>query len=72
MATTEVVPHDHRGEYTPALREAIERKLADCREHGDCSDAALMPGEYCSNECVALASALAQADGKETKNEHAK
>ena len=56
----------------PALREAIERKLADCREHGDCSDAALMPGEYCSNECVALASALAQADGKETKNEHAK
>lgn len=37
------------------LRAAIVAKLKDCRDVGDCSDAALMDGEYCSDECSALA-----------------
>lgn len=39
------------------LAAAVTRKLADCLE---CKDAALMPGEYCSDECVAVSDALAQ------------
>ena len=40
------------------MRAAIQGKLKDCRENGDCSDAALRKGEYCSDECAALATAL--------------
>ncbi len=41
--------------------DAVTRKLADCRASGGCSDAALMPGEFCSDECVALDAALRKA-----------
>lgn len=44
------------------LLDAAKAKLADCRENGDCSDPALMPDEYCSDECVALAEAVAKAE----------
>lgn len=44
-----------------ALVLAAKAKLADCRARGDCSDAALLPGEFCSNECVALDAALRNA-----------
>lgn len=44
-------------EVSDELAAAVTRKLADCLE---CKDAALMPGEYCSDECVALSDALAQ------------
>ncbi len=48
-----------------ALLEAAIAKLRDCRESGDCADAALMPGECCSDECAALAIAVdaARKDG---------
>jgi hypothetical protein len=44
----------------PQLLEAAKAKLANCEE---CEDAALMPGEYCSDECIALADAIAKAEG---------
>jgi len=43
------------------LAAAAKSKLADCKAHGECADAALMDGECCSNECAALADALAKA-----------
>lgn len=48
----------------PDLLEAAKRKLADCRETGDCSDAALQPGEVCSDECAALSAAIDKAEGR--------
>jgi hypothetical protein len=48
----------------PDLLAAAKRKLLDCRDSGDCGDAALLPGEYCSNACVALADAIAKAEGR--------
>jgi hypothetical protein len=51
----------------PDLLAAGKAKLADCDE---CKrlillkDAALMPGEYCSDECLALAAAIAKAEGR--------
>ena len=47
-----------------ALLRAAKAKLADCRENGDCSDAALIEREYCSDECSALALAVAKAEGR--------
>jgi len=44
----------------PDLLKAAKAKLADC---GDCKDAALMPGEVCSDECAALVAAIAKAEG---------
>jgi hypothetical protein len=46
------------------LLDAANAKLANCRENGDCSDPALLSGEYCSGECAALAKAVDAAEGK--------
>lgn len=40
------------------LEQTVRAKLADCRENGECSDPALLPGEFCSDECVALDAAI--------------
>ena len=48
----------------PELLEAARKKLADCRDYGECNDAALMPGEYCSTECADLARSIAKAEGR--------
>lgn len=48
----------------PCLLVACKAKLSDCRENGDCSDAALMPGECCSDECAAMTAAVEKAEGK--------
>lgn len=45
----------------PDLLAACKAKLAACE---DCKDAALMPGEVCSNECAAMADAVEKAEGR--------
>lgn len=45
------------------LVEAAKHRLADCRKNGACAEAALMPVEYCSNECAALAEAVEKCEG---------
>lgn len=44
----------------PDLLEAARSKLRACEE---CKDAALMSGEFCSDECAALATAIEKAEG---------
>ena len=48
----------------PELLESAKRKLADCRESGPCSDAALRADEYCSDECADLSRAVEKAEGR--------
>lgn len=45
----------------PDLLKAARAKLANCE---GCMDAALLPGEYCSDECIALVDAIAKAEGR--------
>lgn len=45
----------------PELLAAAKAKLANCE---GCDDAALMPGEYCSDECIALAEAIKKAEDR--------
>ena len=44
------------------LLRTAKARLADCREDGGCSDAALMPDEVCSTECADLTRAIANAE----------
>ncbi len=44
----------------PELLAAAKAKLANCE---GCLDAALRPGERCSDECVSLETAIARAEG---------
>lgn len=46
------------------LLDVAKRKLADCRDSLGCASGELMPGEYCSDECAALAAAIAKAEGR--------
>ena len=48
----------------PELLAACKAKLADCKRNGDCGDAALMEGEYCSDECAEMAAAVEKAEGR--------
>ena len=48
----------------PELLEAAKTKLAYCKKFEGCQDAALLEGEYCSDECAALATAIAKAEGR--------
>jgi hypothetical protein len=52
------------------LLAACKAKLADCRENGACADAALLPGEYCSTECDAMATAVEKAEGPPSFETH--
>jgi hypothetical protein len=45
----------------PDLLSAAKAKLAACRMDGGCES--VQDDEYCSYECVALASAIAKAEG---------
>ncbi len=75
-AKTEAMSAEKKPEFTPGqikrMREqapemyrAIIAKLKDCREIGGCSDAALMEGEYCSDECSAMALVVGAVDEQE-------
>jgi len=61
-----------RKEYDKALRdvaelvEALRATLEDCRRNGECSDPALLTGEYCCDECAALAVLLAKHSSPES------
>jgi hypothetical protein len=46
----------------PDLLEACKAKLAYCKKYEGCQDAALLEGEYCSDECAAIAAAIAKAE----------
>lgn len=59
--TPEEIQRAHLIAAAPELLAAAKQKLAHCKKHGDCSDAALLEGEYCSDECSALASAIDKA-----------
>jgi hypothetical protein len=47
----------------PELLEAAKNRLAECKRYGGCQDSGLLTGEYCSDECSALASAISKAEG---------
>lgn len=58
----------HSRQECDALRDGLEKcakamrkKLDYCRRSGDCADIVLMPGEVCSEECLALTQALSAA-----------
>lgn len=62
--TEEEIAHVHIASASLDLLKAAKDKLADCKLNGECADAALKPGEYCSEGCAALAAAVAKAEGR--------
>lgn len=57
-----MIPTTEWRETSAALLAAAKASLANCRKNGCCSNEEPMLGEYCSNECAALAEAVEAAE----------